>query len=247
MYLPAIGILIPFAGTTLGAAFVFLIRHSFCERLQRPMLAFSAGVMLAALVWSLLIPSIEQTQARGGIAWIPAAAGFLMGIACLRAADRFFPEERAKQKGGKSLLFLAITVHNIPEGMAVGVIFAGMLAGTGITPTEAFALSLGIALQNIPEGAVVSLPMGCETGLKGKAFLYGALSGAVEPLAACMTIALTGLLVPVLPWLLSFAAGAMMYVIVEELLPETAGRENSCIGIFSLAFVLMMILDVALG
>ena len=222
-------------------------------------MGFAAGVMIAASVWSLLIPSIEMTEQAGSIAWIPACVGFLLGMIFLLLLDSVIPHlhldsdkpEGPKTKLGKSaMLVLAVTLHNIPEGMAVGVTFAGVLIGnTGITLSGAFALALGIAIQNFPEGAIISMPL-CSLGVsKKRAFLYGVLSGLVEPVGAMLTILLTGIIVPFLPYFLSFAAGAMIYVVVEELIPESQMGEHTNIATIGVAvgFTLMMVLDVALG
>lgn len=253
------GLLIPFVGTTLGAAMVFLMRKQINLKIQKLLLGFAAGVMIAASVWSLLIPALEMAQDRGGVAWVPAAIGFLVGILFLLALDSLIPHlhlNSNKPEGMKAklknttMLVLAVTLHNIPEGMAVGVVFAGMLAGNaGITLAGAFALAIGIAIQNFPEGAIISMPLKNEGMSKSKAFLYGTLSGVVEPIAAAFTVVLTSVVVPILPYLLSFAAGAMIYVVVEELIPESQQGEHSNIGTIGVAmgFVLMMILDVALG
>lgn len=253
------GILIPFIGTTLGAAMVFFMKNEMSIRLTRILLGFASGVMLAASVWSLLLPSIEQTEASGGIAWLPAAVGFLAGIGFLLLLDTVIPhlhrvaqdaEGMPSKLKKDTMLFLAIVLHNIPEGMAVGVVFAGILAGNeSMTFASAIALSVGIAIQNFPEGAIVSMPLRTQGHSRGSAFWYGTASGAVEPLAAVITILLTELLVPILPYLLAFAAGAMIYVVVEELIPELQSHGHSNTGIIGLAvgFVLMMILDVALG
>ena len=250
---------IPFIGTTLGAAIVFFMKEKIAPKLEKALLGFASGVMIAASVWSLLIPSIDMTEAQGGIAWVPAVVGFLLGIAFLLLLDTLIPHlhlnsdkpEGVHTKISKTLMMLfAITLHNIPEGMAVGVTIAGALAGNaGITITGAFALSLGIAIQNFPEGAIISMPL-CTKGMsKRKAFIYGVLSGAVEPVASVFTVWAASLVVPVLPYFLSFAAGAMIYVVVEELVPKMSVGETTNIGIFMFAagFSLMMILDVALG
>ena len=250
---------IPFIGTTLGAAMVFFMKEKIAPKLEKALLGFASGVMIAASVWSLLIPSIDMTEAQGGIAWVPAVVGFLLGIAFLLLLDTLIPHlhlnsdkpEGVHTKISKTLMMLfAITLHNIPEGMAVGVTIAGALAGNaGITITGAFALSLGIAIQNFPEGAIISMPL-CTKGMsKRKAFIYGVLSGAVEPVASVFTVWAASLVVPVLPYFLSFAAGAMIYVVVEELVPKMSVGETTNIGIFMFAagFSLMMILDVALG
>ncbi len=254
-----IGILIPFVGTTLGAAMVFFMRKEMNEKLQKALLGFASGVMIAASVWSLLIPAIDMSEEQGGIAWIPAAAGFLMGMGFLLLLDTLTPHLHLNEDAPEGLpsnlkkttmLVLAVTLHNIPEGMAVGVTFAGVMMGnTMMSLAGAFALSMGIAIQNFPEGAIISMPLRSEGYSKGKAFLYGAVSGVVEPLAAFGTILLTSLVVPVLPYLLSFAAGAMIYVVVEELIPESQMGKHTNIGTIGVAigFTLMMILDVALG
>lgn len=254
------GIMIPFAGTALGAACVFFLKHEMKPLVQRSLLGFASGVMVAAAVWSLLIPAMDMSEAMGKFAFIPGAVGFLLGILFLLGMDKLIPHLHigASQPEGKksslkktTMLALAVTLHNIPEGMAVGVVFAGMLAeNTEITLAGAMALSVGIAIQNFPEGAIISLPLRSEKGMgKGKAFLYGALSGAVEPLGAFLTVLLFRFVQPVLPYLLAFAAGAMIYVVVEELIPEASQGEHSNIGTigFAAGFVLMMILDVALG
>lgn len=254
------GIMIPFAGTALGAACVFFLKHEMKPLVQRSLLGFASGVMVAAAVWSLLIPAMDMSEAMGKFAFIPGAVGFLLGILFLLGMDKLIPHLHigASQPEGKksslkktTMLVLAVTLHNIPEGMAVGVVFAGMLAeNTEITLAGAMALSVGIAIQNFPEGAIISLPLRSEKGMgKGKAFLYGALSGAVEPLGAFLTVLLFRFVQPVLPYLLAFAAGAMIYVVVEELIPEASKGEHSNIGTigFAAGFVLMMILDVALG
>ena len=254
------GIMIPFAGTALGAACVFFLKHEMKPLVQRSLLGFVSGVMVAAAVWSLLIPAMDMSEAMGKFAFIPGAVGFLLGILFLLGMDKLIPHLHigASQPEGKksslkktTMLVLAVTLHNIPEGMAVGVVFAGMLAeNTEITLAGAMALSVGIAIQNFPEGAIISLPLRSEKGMgKGKAFLYGALSGAVEPLGAFLTVLLFRFVQPVLPYLLAFAAGAMIYVVVEELIPEASQGEHSNIGTigFAAGFVLMMILDVALG
>lgn len=254
------GIMIPFAGTALGAACVFFLKHEMKPLVQRSLLGFASGVMVAAAVWSLLIPAMDMSEAMGKFAFIPGAVGFLLGILFLLGMDKLIPHLHigASQPEGKksslkktTMLVLAVTLHNIPEGMAVGVVFAGMLAeNTKITLAGAMALSVGIAIQNFPEGAIISLPLRSEKGMgKGKAFLYGALSGAVEPLGAFLTVLLFRFVQPVLPYLLAFAAGAMIYVVVEELIPEASQGEHSNIGTigFAAGFVLMMILDVALG
>lgn len=255
----AIGLLLPFFGTTLGAACVFFMKGQMKPLVQKMLLGFASGVMVAASVWSLLIPAMDMSEEMGKYAFIPAAAGFLLGILFLLGMDRAVPHlhmgaecaEGPKCSLKKTtMLVLAVTLHNIPEGMAVGVVFAGMLSQkTEITVAGAFALSVGIAIQNFPEGAIISMPLKSEGAGKGKAFLYGMLSGAVEPVAAVITILLAGFITPVLPYLLSFAAGAMLYVVVEELIPEASEGEHSNIGTigFAAGFVLMMILDVALG
>ncbi|GHU34653.1 zinc transporter [Clostridia bacterium] len=252
-----LGILIPFAGTTLGAALVIFLRRETGAALHKIQIGFASGVMIAASIWSLLLPAIEQAKSNGGIAWLPAAAGFLSGAGFLIAIDCVIPRlyKRAENAGvyiiskKNAMMTLAITLHNIPEGMAVGAVFAGMLAGTdGITLSSALALSIGIAIQNFPEGAIVSMPLVNAGISKGKAFLYGTLSGAVEPAAAAATILLTSALTPVLPFLLSFAAGAMIYVVIQELIPELHEGGRSKAGAVSAAvgFVMMMVLDVAL-
>ena len=254
------GILIPFIGTTAGSACVFFLRGELKPGVQKALLGFASGVMVAASVWSLLIPAMEMSDGLGRLAFLPAVTGFLLGMAFLLFLDMVVPHlhmdtdqpEGAKSNWKKStMLVLAVTLHNIPEGMAVGVAFAGMLAKSeSITLAGAMALSLGIAIQNFPEGAIVSMPLRSEENMnKGKAFLYGAGSGIVEPIAAGITILLKDVLIQVLPYLLAFAAGAMIYVVVEELIPETSEGEHSNIGTvgFALGFVVMMVLDVALG
>lgn len=253
------GLGIPFLGTALGSAMVFLMKGSMNRKVEKLLLGFAAGVMIAASVWSLLIPSIEMAEAKGGIAWIPALTGFLLGMFFLLVLDCVIPHlhldsekpEGPRSRLGKSaMLVLAVTLHNIPEGMAVGVTFAGVIMGdAGITVAGAFALALGIAIQNFPEGAIISMPL-CSSGMsKQKAFFYGLLSGLVEPVGAFLTILLTGFIVPFLPYFLSFAAGAMIYVVVEELIPEAQSGEHTNIGTIGVAFgfALMMVLDVALG
>lgn len=255
-----IGLLIPFAGTTLGSGCVFLLRKQLNPLVQKSLLGFASGVMVAASVWSLLIPAMDMAESMKRFAFIPAAVGFLIGILFLLCMDRLIPHLHmgCEQSEGPrchlkktTMLVLAVTLHNIPEGMAVGVVFAGMLSNNvNITLMGAFALSIGIAIQNFPEGAIISLPLKSESGMnKGKAFLYGTLSGIVEPIAAAITILLSGFITPLLPYLLSFAAGAMIYVVVEELIPEASEGEHSNLGTigFAAGFVLMMILDVALG
>lgn len=249
----AVGLLLPFLGTTLGAACVFFMKGQMKPLVQKMLLGFASGVMVAASVWSLLIPAMDMSEEMGKYAFIPAAAGFLLGILFLLGMDRAVPHlhmgaecaEGPKCSLKKTtMLVLAVTLHNIPEGMAVGVVFAGMLSqNTEITVAGAFALSVGIAIQNFPEGAIISMPLKSEGTGKGKAFLYGMLSGAVEPVAAVITILLAGFITPVLPYLLSFAAGAMLYVVVEELIPEASEGEHSNIGTigFAAGFVLMMI------
>ena len=254
-----IGILIPFAGTTLGAAMVFFMRKEMNERLQKVLLGFASGVMVAAAVWSLLIPAIELSEEQGGVAWIPAAVGFLLGMGFLLLLDTLTPHlhlNEEKPEGMKAdlkkttMLVLAVTLHNIPEGMAVGVTFAGVMTGNEmISLAGAFTLAIGIAIQNFPEGAIISMPLKGNGMSRGKAFWYGAVSGIVEPAAALLTILLTSFVVPILPYLLAFAAGAMIYVVVEELIPEMSEGEHSNIGtiFFAVGFSVMMILDVALG
>lgn len=255
-----LGIMIPFIGTTAGAACVFFLKNQLKPLVQKALLGFASGVMVAASVWSLLIPAMNQSEHLGKFAFMPAAVGFLLGILFLFLMDKLTPHlhlgctqaEGPHCKLKKStMLVLAVTLHNIPEGMAVGVVFAGMMAENAqITIAGAMALSLGIAIQNFPEGAIISLPLKSEEGIgKGKAFLYGMGSGIVEPVAAGVTLLLFRYIEPALPYLLAFAAGAMIYVVVEELIPESSEGEHSNVGTigFALGFVLMMILDVALG
>ena len=254
-----LGLAIPFLGTTLGAAMVFLMKKEMNKKVEKILLGFASGVMIAASVWSLLIPSIEMAETQGKVAWIPAAIGFLLGIVFLLVLDSVVPHmhlESEKTEGIKSklkkttMMVFAVTLHNIPEGMAVGVTFAGALAqNAGITMAGAFALAIGIAIQNFPEGAIISMPLKSEGVSKPKAFLYGTLSGIVEPIGAIITILLTNAVVPILPYLISFAACAMIYVVVEELIPESQAGEHSNIGTIGVAigFTIMMILDVALG
>ena len=251
--------MIPFLGTALGSACVLFMKNRMNPMLQRALTGFAAGVMVAASIWSLLIPAMEQSEAMGKWSFIPAVAGFWLGILFLLVLDRIVPHlhmNSDKAEGPESslqkttMLVLAVTLHNLPEGMAVGVVYAGLLTGnSGITATGALALSLGIAIQNFPEGAIISMPLRAEGVSKKKAFLYGALSGAVEPIGAALTILAAGLFVPVLPYLLSFAAGAMLYVVVEELIPEMSEGEHSNVGtiLFAVGFAVMMALDVALG
>lgn len=256
------GILIPFLGTSLGAGCVFFMRGAIHQQVQRALIGFASGVMVAASIWSLLIPAMEEAAGEGIRTVLPAVLGFWAGILFLLLLDHIIPhlhmnseEAEGPQSARKKLkkttmLVLAVTLHNIPEGMAVGVVYAGVLSGqASITSLGALALSVGIAIQNFPEGAIISLPLKAEGTGKIKAFAYGALSGAVEPIGAFLTILAAGLIVPALPYLLSFAAGAMMYVVVEELIPEMSEEPHSNIGtvLFALGFTLMMALDVILG
>lgn len=250
--------MIPLAGTTAGAAMVFLLKNNISEHIEKALLGFASGVMIAASVWSLLIPSIEMSKDGSIAAWIPAAAGFILGIIFLLVMDSLIPHlhlDSTKPEGlpaklsKNTMMLLAVTLHNIPEGMAVGVAFAGAASNSSISTAAALALSLGIAIQNFPEGAIISMPLFGSGMHKGKAFLSGFISGVVEPVAGFFTVIFVSHMIPVLPYLLSFAAGAMMYVVIEELIPEAQSGEHTNIGTIGAAvgFVLMMILDVALG
>ena len=253
------GVLIPFLGTSLGAACVFFMKAALSDRVQRMLTGFASGVMVAASIWSLLIPAIAQSAGLGKLAFLPAFIGFWVGILFLLVLDHLIPHLHAgsaQTEGPKSqlqkttMMVLAVTLHNIPEGMAVGVVYAGFLSGSmQITAAGALALSLGIAIQNFPEGAIISMPLRAEGMGKGRAFCGGVLSGIVEPIGAVLTILAAQMILPALPYLLSFAAGAMLYVVVEELIPEMSQGEHSNIGtiFFAVGFSVMMVLDVALG
>ena len=254
-----LGLGIPLLGTTLGAAMVFVLKKEMGSSLQKALLGFASGVMIAASVWSLLIPAIDMAQAAGRIAWVPAVAGFLVGIGFLLALDMLIPhlhmnsevpEGRPAHLRKSFMLVLAVTLHNLPEGMAVGVVFAGVLNGnTAVSIAGAFALAIGIAIQNFPEGAIISMPLIGSGITRRRAFTYGFLSGVVEPIGAVLTILLTTWISTALPYILSFAAGAMIYVVVEELIPEAQAEPHTNIGTIGVAFgfALMMLLDVALG
>lgn len=253
------GILIPFLGTTLGASCVLFMKKMMNKMVQRALTGFAAGIMVSASVWSLLIPSMDYAAEMGKFAFVPAVVGFWIGILFLLAMDHIIPHlhmDTDKAEGPKSklkkttMLVFTVTLHNIPEGMAVGVVYAGYLAGNmQISAMGALALAIGIAIQNFPEGAIISMPLKAEGTSKGKAFLYGVLSGVVEPIGAVLTVVASGFIIPVLPYFLSFAAGAMMYVVIEKLIPEMSHGDHSNIGtvMFAVGFTLMMILDVALG
>ena len=252
-------ILLPFLGTTLGAACVFFMKGEMNQNLQRALMGFAAGVMIAASIWSLIIPAMDQSEHMGKLAFLPAFIGVWIGILFLLLLDRVIPHlhinsecpEGTKCSLGKStMMVLAVALHNLPEGMAVGVVVAGWLTGNeSISAAAAFALALGIAIQNLPEGAIISMPLTSNGMKSGKSFVYGVLSGIVEPIGAIATILLAKLVVPMLPYLLSFAAGAMLYVVVEELIPEMSEGDHSNIGtvFFAVGFTIMMMLDVALG
>lgn len=254
-----LGLLLPFLGTLLGSSMVFLLRGSMGVGLKKLLLGFASGVMVAASVWSLLIPSIEMSAELGVVSWLPAAVGFLLGMAFLFLLDTIIPHihtESQEPEGIKSslkrstMLALAVTLHNIPEGMAVGVVLAGAMEQvSGISIAGALALTVGMAVQNFPEGAIVSMPLRSEGLSKLKAFSIGALSGIVEPVFALLTMLLISFVTPVLPYLLAFAAGSMIYVVVEELIPESQAGNHSNIGTIGVAigFILMMVLDVALA
>ena len=255
----AIGLLIPLLGTMLGSAFVFFMKDEMSPRVQKTLLGFASGVMVAASVWSLLIPAMAMQAASGPWSVLPAAVGFLLGIGFLLAIDELTPHLHLgtdKPEGPRSrlsrtaMLALAVTIHNLPEGMAVGVVFAGAEQGAaGLSLASAIAVSLGIAIQNVPEGAIISMPMRAEGNSRWRSFLIGSMSGAVEPIGGLAVVLLASLLTPVLPYMLAFAAGAMFYIVVEELIPEaSSGRHSnlSTIG-FAIGFVLMMVLDVVMG
>ena len=255
----ALGILLPFLGTTLGASCVYLIKDKLNNKIEKFLLGFASGVMIAASVWSLLLPSMDMAQKEGTISWLPAAIGFVLGVLFLLLLDKIIPhlhKDSTKEEGPHSSLskitklVLAVTLHNIPEGMAVGVVLAGVIASnTTVTLAGAIALSIGIAIQNFPEGAIISLPLKAEGKSKNKAFIYGVLSGIVEPIGAIITILLASLITPLLPYFLAFAAGAMIYVVIEELIPDAKSTDHSNLTVIGVTFgfVLMMILDVALG
>ena len=252
-------IFLPFVGTTLGAAGVFFMNGQMNKRLQRALMGFASGVMVAASIWSLIIPAMEQSEHMGKLAFLPALVGVWGGFLFLLALDHIIPHLHLNSQcpegtpcglGKSTMMVLAVALHNLPEGMAVGVVVAGWLAGNeSISAAAALALAVGIALQNLPEGAIISMPLKSNGMRKGKAFGYGVLSGVIEPIGAIMTILLANLLVPVLPYLLAFSAGAMLYVVVEELIPEMSEGEHSNIGTIgaALGFALMMVLDIALG
>ncbi|MBR2781687.1 MAG: ZIP family metal transporter [Eubacteriaceae bacterium] len=256
------GLMIPFIGTAAGAACVFFLKKDLRTGVQRALTGFASGVMVAASIWSLIVPAIEQSADKGRLTFLPAFAGFWMGILFLLFLDRVIPhlhrsaDKTDQPEGPRSkldrtlMMVLAVTLHNIPEGMAVGVVLAGLLSGASdITAGSALALTLGIAIQNFPEGAIISMPLFAEGKGKPASFGLGVLSGAVEPAFGALTVLITALVVPAMPYLLSFAAGAMLYVVVEELIPEMSSGEHSNIGVvsFAVGFSLMMALDVALG
>lgn len=255
----SIGLLLPLLGTMLGSAFVFFMRNEIPARLQKALIGFASGVMVAASVWSLLIPAIEAEANKGAWSVMPAAVGFLLGMLFLLAIDELTPhlhigtnnpEGPRSRLSRTTMLALAVTIHNLPEGIAVGVVLAGAAQGTaGLSVSAAIAVSLGIAIQNIPEGAIISMPMRAEGNSRMTAFLIGSLSGVVEPIGGLLVIILAAWLTPVLPYLLAFAAGAMLYVVVEELIPEASQGKHSNLSTigFAVGFVLMMILDVVLG
>ena len=255
----AIGLTIPFLGTVLGAACVFFLKKGVSDHLQKLLLGFASGVMMAAAVWSLLIPAMEMSESMKKFAFVPALTGFLGGIFFLYGMDKIIPhlhlnstepEGMSSSLKKTTMLVLAVTLHNIPEGLAVGVVFAGALSGNcGVTMAGAIALAVGISIQNFPEGAIISMPLVNQGATRKKAFFQGVLSGVVEPVAAVLAIVLTGIITPALPYLLSFAAGAMVYVIVEELLPEASAGEHSDRSTwgFAIGFMIMMVLDVTLG
>ena len=253
-----LALFIPFLGTALGSAFVFFMKKDMPDLLQKILLGFASGVMVAASVWSLLIPSMEMTEGSGHRAVVPAAVGFLLGIGFLLLIDVLTPHLHIgtdKPEGIRShlsktaMLALAVTIHNLPEGMAVGVVFAGAESGSHISLTSAIAVALGIAIQNVPEGAIISMPMRAAGNSKWRSFLLGSLSGAVEPIGALAVLLLASLITPVLPYMLAFAAGAMFYVVVEELIPEASSGKHSNLSTigFAIGFVLMMVLDVVMG
>ena len=244
-----IGIIIPFLGTSLGSSFAFFLKNNLNKNIYKSMIGFASGVMIAASVFSLILPSVEMAEKQKIIAWVPASLGFLLGVIFLILIRKTANRIKIKSCKNINMLLFSVTLHNIPEGMAVGVCFAGFLLGTnGIDLISAMLLSIGIAIQNIPEGAIISIPLNLEGKNKIKSFLYGVSSGIVEPIAALITILLLEIVVPILPYLLSFAAGAMIYVVVEELIPEMH-EEKTNMGIIGLTigFVIMMILDIALG
>ncbi len=253
------GLLIPLAGTMLGASFVFFMKKEMSNLLQKTLLGFASGVMVAASVWSLLIPAIEMEAGNGRWAVLPATVGFLLGMGFLLVLDDLTPhlhlgtntpEGPRSRLSRTAMLSLAVTLHNLPEGMAVGVVLASALQqDAGITLANAIAVSLGIAIQNVPEGAIISMPMRAEGNSRWRSFAIGSLSGVVEPIGGLAVVLLASLIMPVLPYMLAFAAGAMMYVVVEELIPEASGGKHSnmsTIG-FAVGFALMMVLDVVLG
>lgn len=254
-----IGLIIPLLGTMLGSAFVFLMKGEMSLRLQKTLLGFASGVMVAASVWSLLIPAMDMEAEKGALSVLPAAVGFLLGIGFLFLIDELTPhlhigtdkpEGMTSRLSKTAMLALAVTIHNLPEGMAVGVVFAGAENGmANISVTSAVAVSVGIAIQNIPEGAIISMPMRAAGNSRWKSFLIGSLSGAVEPVGAVAVLLLASLLMPVLPYMLAFAAGAMFYVVVEELIPEASNGQHSNLSTigFAIGFVLMMVLDVVMG
>ena len=254
-----IGLALPFLGTALGSGCVFFMRRELSRNVQRALTGFAAGVMTAASVWSLLIPSMEMAEDKSKLAFLPAVIGFWAGVLFLLLLDSLIPhlhmntdkaEGLPSRLARTTMMVLAVTLHNIPEGMAVGIVYAGFINGTAdMTAGGALALALGIAIQNFPEGAIISMPLHAQGKSKGKAFADGVLSGAVEPIGALLTIFFAGLFLPLMPYLLSFAAGAMIYVVVEELIPEMSEGEHSNIGVvmFAVGFTLMMMLDTALG
>ena len=246
-----IGILIPFVGTSLGSGFVFFMKKNMSERFKKITVGFAAGVMIAASVWSLILPSVEMAENQNVLPWVPATVGLILGVVFLIIINNTAEKIESKKNGKKmNMLLFSVTLHNIPEGMAVGVSFAAFLAGNaGVELYEAMLLAIGIAIQNIPEGAIISMPLKMEGSSRTKAFIYGVLSGIVEPIAAFITVLMINIIVPVLPYLLSFAAGAMIYVVVEELVPEIHSGKKSFLGVigFTAGFVVMMILDIALG
>ena len=246
-----LGILIPFIGTSLGSFFVFFMKKDMSESFKKMTVGFAAGVMIAASVWSLILPSVEMAESQGKIAWLPATIGLVLGVTFLIIINKIAQGLESKRNGKKlNMLLFSVTLHNIPEGMAVGVCFAGFLSGNaGIELFEAMLLAIGIAIQNIPEGAIISMPLKIKGMSKSKAFLYGVLSGVVEPISAVITVLLINIVVPILPYLLTFAAGAMLYVVVEELVPEIHTGKKSPLGVigFTIGFAVMMILDIALG